>query len=183
MFLGYQEVNYRFVDLSIVRRLKVNKFMLTSLHHMTKINVIFYFWFRQLNEFDLTTNCTYNHLLLIWLITRQRLEVSKFNSRLVRGNRFFRYVFRTTCIFRNIFLVLDFFINFLLKAVIRGSFKLLDLYNNNSTFTLTDLNPFSNIRISNALYLPTVSDRLYIKFHNSSKLIPITKELNFYKFI
>ena len=63
----------------------------------------------------------------------------------------------------------------------RGTFKLIDTYNNTGLFILDDLNPFSNIRISGSLYLPTVNDRMYLKFRSDSALVPMKNELNLYK--
>jgi len=181
MFLNSQEVAYKFIDMSTIRRIKYNKFSLSSIHHVSKLNIIIYFWFRQLQELDLVSTTTYNHLLLVWLITRQYLYVDKFSSRLVKGIRYFRYVFRTMNQLQNIFLFVDFLVNSLLKVIMRGTFKLIDTYNNTGLFILDDLNPFSNIRISGSLYLPTVNDRMYLKFRSDSALVPMKNELNLYK--
>ena len=181
MFLNSQEVAYKFIDINTTRRMKYNKFSVPNIHNMSKLNIIVYFWFRQLQELDLVSTTTYNHLLLVWLITRQYLHVDKFNSRLVKGIRYFRYVFRTMNQLQNIFFFIDFLVNSLLKVIMRGTFKLIDTYNNTGLFILDDLNPFSNIRISGSLYLPTVSDRMYLRFYSSSQYIPMKNELNLYK--
>ena len=65
MFLNSQEVAYKFIDMSTIRRMKYNKFSLSNIHDVSKLNIIVYFWFRQLQELDLVSTTTYNHLLLV----------------------------------------------------------------------------------------------------------------------
>jgi len=182
MFLSYKEVNYKFVDVSCIRRMKINKYLLKNSYLISKLNMIFFFWFRRLNEFDLEISKLYFNLFIIWLVTGNVLYIDKFNSRYVKGMRYYSFIYRTKGYLRNIFLVLDFWINFMLESIRESSLRLLDKKFDSHLYEFYDFSMLANMKMSNLLYLPTLMDRMYIKFYNNSNLIPINKELNLYKF-
>lgn len=65
MFLSYKEVNYRYVDAVCIRRIKINKFHLQNSYEISNINVVIFFWFRQMQEWELILSQIYQNLLLV----------------------------------------------------------------------------------------------------------------------
>jgi len=117
----------------------------------------------------------YNYLLFIWLTTGKFLSVKGYDSVYQRGIYYYRFmlVFKT-----DLFLMLDFFLNFFFIFLEKDDIYLSICTETRIMFKVKSYEIFSNMRLSTYLYLYSLDDPFYLDFFfkDNSKLF-----LSFFK--
>jgi hypothetical protein len=160
-FLNYTETNLRFVYFSTIRLLILRQKSNFNNSYIIKMPVIkYYFIFNKIVEVNLLK--IYNNLLILWLILGKKGYIKKFFNRLERGIRFYRFILNVNVNTKNFFKLFDFLSNvffFLGKNYIK-IFKDVDYL----ILKISNLEYFSNLRLSNYFYTSKVNDNLYIYY-------------------
>jgi hypothetical protein len=176
LFYNKKEINYeKHFKINLIRILS-NKQNFTNKYYLKmKLNVKAFFWFRNIKEDDLDFSKLFNHLILLWLITKQEAKITKLQSLLNKGIRYYRYIFyiniKEPFIFFN-------FLNEILKPISQKNTKNIHIKSQfEFLFSFRDFGSFTNMRLSSNFYLNSVHDPLYvsIKSNKSNNL-----NLNYY---
>jgi len=101
----------------------------------------------------------------MWLLTGQKLKIKNLKSKLVKGIKYYNFVFYLKLFRKDYYHFLDFLIFTHLTAINKTLFKK-NFSNNNVQYSLSDFSNFANIRLSNLMFLSSIDNTLYIEFIN-----------------
>ena len=176
LFLNRKEINYELYYKNTFMRIILNKVNYTNKYiFKKKPKIKLFFWFKKIKEENLISTKIFNHSLLLWLITGKIGKVKNLNSKLHRGIYYYRYLY-----YINVYKFYNFF-NFLneyflmkknlIKKHIKNQHKFL--------FSCFDLNMFTNLKLSNNIYLNSINEKLFIEI--TLKKINLNRYLNCFK--
>jgi len=110
----------------------------------------------------------YNHCIFFWLISGNIGRIKKLSNRLNRGIRYFRYIYITHI---NYFFEFINFNNEVLRSALHETMAKTHVRNKHTlVISYSDLNMFTNLKLSTSLYLNSIYDKLYIKFQNDNRM-------------
>jgi hypothetical protein len=118
------------------------------------------------------------------LFTKQKSYINKFNYKLDRGIKYYRFVlYNKINNDKLIYKFLDFFLNKILYLIEKKYIKQF-LYKNCFIFKISNFDLLSNIRLSNNFFIQKANNNLFLKFFlkkSISKFIKIKYILNLLK--
>ena len=168
LFINKKEVNYELYYKNTFNRIIINKKNYSNKYSIIKPEINLFFWFRKIKEDSLDLVKLYNHCIFLWLITGNLAKVSKLNSRLNRGIRYYRYKYYLKI--NNIYKFLN-FINETFYSIIYKNTIHKHLRNNeNFLISYSDLSIFTNLKLLSSFYLNSVHNKLFlnIKMNNNN---------------
>lgn len=182
-FLNYNELKFDYIYKSNIRFIILkqnlnckNSFMI----NLPRLDLSFIF----LKKIELNSLKIFNNISFFWLLTKQKSNILKLNYKLDRGIRYYRFIIYNKLFYENIiFKFLDFFLNKILYLIEKKYIKSY-LFNEKFFFyQISNLDLFSNIRLSNNFFIPKINDKLYLKFFLKNKnFLKIKYFLNLFKF-
>jgi len=169
IFTKTKEVNYELYFKNTFTRMYLNKTNYSNIYMLKKTpKTEIFFWFRKIKEENLNLVQLYNHCIFFWLVSGNIGKIEKLSNRLNRGIRYFRYIY--LCDIKFFFEFIN-FNNEVLRSALHETMLKIHVRNKRTLiFSCTDLNMFTNLKLSTSLYLNSIHDKLYIRFKNSSKL-------------
>jgi len=178
-FLSYNEVNLNYFYWSNVRNFLfkqnlnfINFFQI----EIPKVKLFFIYN----KETELNKLKLYNNFILFWLMFGKFHKINKFNYRLERGIKYYKFYLNIN-LNKDIMILnfIDFFYNNI-TYYIRKNEKISSFLNNKYLFYLKNLEIFSNLRLSYNYYTTKMNDKLFIEYYYK-KSLGIEKFLNKFK--
>lgn len=125
----------------------------------------------------------FNYIVLLWFLTNNKTYIKKLKSRLERGIKYFNFIINNKVKYSEyLFKIFDFIANkifFLIEKKYLNFF----LLNNYFFLIISNLEIFSNIRLSKNFFTSKINNNIYIKFFFKSKKLnlKISYLLNLFK--
>lgn len=168
LFLKRKEVNYELYFNNTLNRVILNKFNYSNKYiFATKPKIEIFFWFKKIKEENLSLIQLYNHCIFFWLITGKIGRVKNMSNTLNRGIRYYRYIYY--CNVDNFFEFMNFMNEIICSSVYETALKTHVKTKNNYLISYSDLNMFTNLKLSTSLYLNSIHEQLYVKINNNRK--------------
>jgi len=169
LFVKRKEVNYELYFKNTFTRIYLNKTNCSNIYILAKKPKIeIFFWFRKIKEENLTLIQLYNHCIFFWLVTGNIGKINKLASTLNRGIRYFRYIY--ICDIKYFFEFINFRNEILGSAAHETTTKTHLSTNSILLESYSDLNMFTNLKLSTSLYLNSIHDKLHVRFRNENNI-------------
>jgi hypothetical protein len=110
-----------------------------------------------------------NNIIFFWLLTSGKAHIKKENSRLERGVRYYRFVINSKIIKEKIKYGFFDFITNKLFYLLESKYLRKFVNYNDSFFKITNLELFSNIRLSHNFFTSKINDNLLCKLYFCNK--------------
>lgn len=181
LFSNKKEIDYELYFQFTLYKMWSNKQNITN-KYLIKIKpyLKIFFWFKKIKEDDLDFLRLFNHLILLWLITSQKVKILKLGSNLLRGIKYFRCLFILEIVY--IYNFFNFLNEIFLPIIQKNSKNIHYKKKNICLFSFSDFSIFTNLRLSSNLYLNSVHDKLFM-FIRINNNLNITVYLNCLKFL
>jgi len=169
LFVKRKEANYELYFKNTFVRIYLNKTNCSNKYVLTKKpKVEIFFWFKKIKEENLSLVQLYNHCIFFWLISGNIAQINKLANRLNRGVRYFRYVY--FCNIKYFFEFINFRNEILGSAAHETTMK--THLRTNSIFleSYSDLNMFTNLKLSTSLYLNSIHDKFHVRFKTNNNI-------------
>jgi len=175
-FLNKKEVNYELYYKNTFIRILINKKNYSNKYVLTEPKIDLFFWVRRIKEENLSLLNLYNNCIFLWLITGNLGKIKNLNIKLVRGLKYYRYVYicNTTLFYKVLNLLIELFTPIFYKNLVNKHINNKNIY----LISYKDLSVFTNLKLSNFYYLNSVNDKLFLRIKSNNKNINLKLFLN-----